>query len=57
MAMALLQILVRSISHNVVVVFIKNNMVLYRLYRFMGAYAYDRFSYMFYNRRFFVKTD
>ncbi|EJB13080.1 hypothetical protein HPCPY1313_1330 [Helicobacter pylori CPY1313] len=40
-----------------VVVFIKNNMVLCGLYRFMGAYAYYGFFYMFYNRRLFVKID
>ncbi|PDW90670.1 hypothetical protein BB392_04500 [Helicobacter pylori] len=28
-----------------------------RLYRFMGAYAYYGFFYMFYNRRLFVKID
>lgn len=38
-------------------VFIKNNMVLHRLYRFMGDYAYYGFFYMFYNRRLFVKID
>nr|WP_240445176.1 hypothetical protein [Helicobacter pylori] len=32
-----------SISRNVVVVFIKNNMVLCGLYRFMGAYAFYGF--------------
>ncbi len=38
-------------------VFIKNNMVLHRLYRFMGAYAYYGFSYMLCDRRLFVKID
>ncbi len=38
-------------------VFIKNNMVLCGLYRFMGAYAYYGFFYMFYNRKLFVKID
>lgn len=33
----------RFIIYNVVVVFIKNNMVLCGLYRFMGAYAYYGF--------------
>lgn len=40
-----------------VVVFIKNNMVLCGLYRFMGAYAFYGFFYMLYNRRLFVKID
>ncbi len=52
--MALLQIL-RSIIYNVVVVFIKNNMVLHRLCAFLAARTYYGFSYMFYNRRLFVK--
>ncbi|EJB27943.1 hypothetical protein HPNQ4200_1163 [Helicobacter pylori NQ4200] len=38
-------------------VFIKNNMILCGLYRFMGAYAFYGLSYMLYNRRLFVKID
>ncbi|EJB78732.1 hypothetical protein HPHPH3_1430 [Helicobacter pylori Hp H-3] len=45
------------ISHNVVVVFIKNNMVLHRLCAFLVAYAYYGFSYMLCDRRLFVKID